>query len=212
MVETLEIGRLLRASTTGFVLGCRVSYLESSLFGSLVRAPLGADASGVDYQVYGIVHDVHIDDDGIVRQLVTAENVDEAIIADNRINRNVPLEISVVTVGYQDSGRIRHLLPPRPPLSLDVIYHCSIEEICQFTSAGRFGYLRHILRSKDMPIGEILAAHLEQANKAHMDIGDKAWGARATKEIIALLRDDYPTLMSVLGALSDVFEQSGGTG
>ena len=212
MDEKYKIGRLLRARTTGFVLGCRVSYLESSLFGSLVRAPLGADDSGADYQVYGIIYDVHIDDDGLVRQLVTAENVDEAIIADNRINRNVPLEISVVTVGYQDDGRIRHLLPPRPPLSLDIIYQCSTEEICQFTSAGRFGYLRHILRSKDMPIGEMLAAHLEQANAAHLDTGDQDWGSRATKEIIALLRDDYPTLMTVLGALSDVFDQSGGVG
>ena len=46
MVERLEIGRLLRAGTTGFVLGCRVSYLKSPLFGSLVRAPLGADEFG----------------------------------------------------------------------------------------------------------------------------------------------------------------------
>jgi hypothetical protein len=212
MVEKLEIGRLLRAGTTGFVLGCRVSYLEFPLFGSLVRAPLDGDDPGVAYQVYGIIHDVHIDDDGLVRQLVTAENVDEAIIADNRVNRNVPIEISVVSVGYQDGGRIRHLLPPRPPLSLDVIYKCSTEEICQFTSTFRFGYLRHILRSKDMPIGELLAAHLEQANAAHLENGNKDWGNKATKEIITLLRDDYPTLMNVLGALSDVFEQSGGVG
>jgi hypothetical protein len=33
---------------------------------------------------------------------------------------------------------------------------------------------------------------------------DKTWKDKATQEVITLLRDDYPTLMSVLGALSDV--------
>ena len=36
------------------------------------------------YQIYGLIHDIHIDDDGLVRQLVTAEGVDENVIADNR--------------------------------------------------------------------------------------------------------------------------------
>ena len=60
-----------------------------------------------------------------MRQLVTAVGVDESVIADNRLNRNVPLEMSVLTVGYRQGGRISHMLPPRPPLSLDVIYLCS---------------------------------------------------------------------------------------
>jgi len=198
MTDRFEIGRLLRAGTTGFVVGCRVSQLDSPLFGGLVRAPL---ADG--YQVYGIIHDIHIDDDGIVRQLVTADNVDAAIIADNRVNRNVPVEISVLTVGYQENGQIKHLLPPRPPLSLDVIYQCNPEELRAFTSTGRFGYFRHILRSKDSPLGELLAAHLEQANAAHLSAGNSHWAQQATQELITLLRDDYPALMAVLGALGD---------
>ena len=59
-----------------------------------------------DYQVYGLIHDIHIDDDGLVRQLVTAEGVEEAVIADNRMNRNVPLEMSVLSVGYRRAGSI----------------------------------------------------------------------------------------------------------
>lgn len=210
MTEKIEIGRLLRAGTAGFVVGCRVSQLEAPLFGGLVRVPLGRDPTGEDYQVYGIITDIHIDDDGIVRQLVTADNVDPAIIADNRMNRNVPVEISVLTVGYQENGQIRHLLPPRPPLSLDVIYQCSAEELHQFTSAGRFGYFRHILRAKDLPISEVLAAHLKQSNEAHRLVGDLEFNLRATREVITLLRDDYQTLMAVLGALSDIAEQPGG--
>ncbi|MEN8171537.1 MAG: hypothetical protein ABFS03_01510 [Chloroflexota bacterium] len=201
MTQAIEIGRLLRAGTGGFILGCRVSQLDSPIFGGLVRVPLGND-----FQVYGIIYDIHIDDDGIVRQLVTADGIDDAVIADNRINRNVPVEISVLTVGYQQNDRIRHLLPPRPPLSLDLIYQCSAEELRQFTSVGRFGYFRHILRTREAPVGELLAAHLEQAHTAHLEGHDPLWIKRAVKKLITLLRDDYPTLMKVLDSLSDAVE------
>lgn len=193
------IGRLLRAGSAGFVVGCRVNQLESPSFGALVRVPLEDN-----YQVYGLIHDIRIEDDGLVRQLVTAEGVSEAVIADNRINRNVPLEISVLSVGYQEGDRIYHLLPPRPPLSLDMIYLCSHKELRCFTAAGRFGYFRHILRAKELPTGELLAAHIQQASAAHQSTGDGAWANQATQELIVLLRDDYPALMSVLGALADL--------
>jgi len=205
-MTAIEIGRLLRAGTNGFVVGCRVSQANAPEFGCLVRAPLEDG-----YQVYGLVYDIHIDDDGLVRQLASADSGGdrdfEAIIADNRVNRNVPLEVSVLSVGYRQGGRIAHLLPPRPPLSLDLIYLCEPEELCQFTSAGRFGYFRHILRSRDLPVGELLAAHLMQAQKAHLAAGKQDWAAGATQELITLLRDDYPTLMAVLGALGDAIAE-----
>jgi hypothetical protein len=198
-MRQFEIGRLLRAGTTGFVVGCRVSQIDAPSFGAMVRVALDGD-----YQVYGLIHDIHIDDDGLVRQLVTAEGVDEAVIADNRVNRNVPLELSVLTVGYKLDGKLSHLLPPRPPLSLDVIYLCSAEEVRQFTSTGRFGYFRHLLRASDLPVGELLAAHIQQASVAQAEAGNLEWKNAATQELITLLRDDYPTLMSVLGALGEI--------
>jgi hypothetical protein len=73
--------------------------------------------------------------------------------------------------------------------------------LAKFTSAGHFGYFRHILQAKDLPIGELLAAHiLEVKNKTN----NNQWVERATQELITLLRDDYPTLMSVLGALGEI--------
>lgn len=197
-MEQFEIGRLLRAGTTGFVVGCRAAQIDAPSFGALVRVKLDGD-----YQVYGLIHDIHIDDDGLVRQLVTAEEVQDLVIADNRVNRNVPLELSVLAVGYRLDGRISHLLPPRPPLSLDVIYLCTPEEIRQFTGTGRFGYFRHLLRLSDLPVGELLAAHIQQAGAAHEQAGNAGWRNAATQELITLLRDDYATLMSVLAALGD---------
>lgn len=195
MPDSIEIGRLLRAGTTGFIAGCRVNQLDAPAFGALVRAPLGED-----YQIFGLIHDIHIDDDGLVRQLVTADGVSEEVLRDNRERRIVPVEMSVLTVGYEQDGKIHHLLPPRPPLSLDVIYLCDEKEITRFTGAGRFGYFRHVLRAQDLPIGEVLAAHIQQAARASKD---SQWQEQAAGELIALLRDDYPTLMSVLGALGE---------
>jgi hypothetical protein len=196
MTASIQIGHLLRAGTIGFVAGCSVSQLEAPAFGALVRAPLEED-----YSVYGLITDIHIDDDGLVRQLVTAGNVSAEVMHDNRERRIVPVEMSVLAVGFEKGGRISHLLPPHPPLSLDVIYLCSDAELANFTSAGKFGYFRHVLQAKDIPIGEVLAAHIQQASAAHKD---KTWAGKAAQELITLLRDDYPTLMSVLGALGEV--------
>jgi hypothetical protein len=201
MATGIEIGRLLSAGNSAFTVGCSVSQLNVPAFGSLVRV---TPSTTEDYHVYGLIHDIHIEDDGLVRQLVTTLQVDDAVIADNRINRNVPLEISVLAVGYRQGERIYHLLPPRPPLSLDVIYLCEADELRRFTVAGRFGYFRHVLRAVDLPVGELLAAHLQQARAAHEAASNPDWVSAATRELITLLRDDYPTLMSVLGALGDV--------
>lgn len=196
MTTSIQIGHLLRAGTTGFVAGCSVSQLEAPALGALVRAPLSTD-----YQVFGLITDIHIEDDGLVRQLVTAGNVSPEVMHDNRERRIVPVEMSVLAVGYEQDGKIFHLLPPRPPLSLDVIYLCSDIELAKFTSAGRFGYFRHILQAKDIPVGEVLAAHLLQVKEKTKN---EKWVEDATRELITLLRDDYPTLMSVLGALGEV--------
>jgi hypothetical protein len=198
-MKTIEIGKLLRASTSGFVVGCRLNQMNTPSLGALVSVHLEPD-----YQVYGIITDIHIDDDGLVRQLVTSENISPEIIADNRVNRNVPVEISVLAVGFQQGEMISHLLPPRPPLSLDTIYGCSSTEIVAFTNSGRFGYFRHILRAQEFPIPEILAAHIQQAQSAHLECGDPAWLEAATQELVTLLRDDYQMLMNVLGALADM--------
>lgn len=197
-MSAIEIGRLLRSGTSGFVVGCRVSQLDAPSFGALVRVPLGEG-----YQVYGLIYDIHIDDDGLVRQLITAEDVPEEVLRDNRENRNVPVEIGVMAVGYEKDERIRHLLPPRPPLSLDTIYLCSAGEIARFTDAG-FGYFRHILRDRDKPVEELLAAHLMAARDAQLEAGNPNWYQEALQHLIAALRDDYQGLMDLLDAAGEI--------
>lgn len=197
-MSEIEIGRLLRSGTTGFVVGCRVNQLTAPSFGALARVPLGAE-----HQVYGLIYDIYIDDDGLVRQLITAEDVPEEVLRDNRENRNVPVEIGVLAVGYEAHGHIYHLLPPRPPLSLDAIYLCSAAEIVRFTGAG-YGYFRHILRDRDKPVEELLAAHLMAAKAAQDAAGQPRWFQAALQYLIATLRDDYQGLMDLLGAAGEI--------
>ena len=198
-MSEIEIGRLLRSGTTGFVIGCRVNQLDAPSFGSMVRVPLEEN-----YQVYGLIYDIHIDDDGLIRQLITAQDVPDEVLRDNRENRNVPVEIGVLALGYEKDERIYHLLPPRPPLSLDAIYLCSPQEVVRFTSAGRFGYFRHILRDQDKPVEELLAAHMLESRTAQENLGNEGWFEDALQEIITLMCDNYQGLMMMFSAISEI--------
>lgn len=197
--QIIPIGKLLRANNSGFVAGCRVSELDAPQFGTLCKVSIDKGR-----EVFGLIANISINDDGLVRQIVSGVSIPEEYTADNRYNRNLPVEIQVLCIGYQEEGTIFHLLPPQPPLSLDTLYLCSQEELVKFTQAGHFGYFRHILRAQDLPIDELLAAHLRSAKLAHMQAGNKAWFDNAAQELITLLRDDYPVLISVLSALADI--------
>ena len=155
-----QIGFLLRASTSGCIAGCRVASLNIPQLGGMVFIP-----QTEVIQIYGLIYDMHIDDDGLVRQLVTTEHIKPEVIADNRLNRTVPVEISIVFCGYQYKEDIFHLLPPRPPMTLDEVFACDYKQLCNFSAAGRFGYFRHLLRGQDYPVGELIASHLKLATR-----------------------------------------------
>lgn len=194
-MKSIAFGRLLRSKTTGCTVGCSVSQRDAPAFGQMVRIPLDDSVT-----VFGLVFDVHIDDDGLVRQIAAAQSIRPEVIEDNRRNRNMPVEMSVLFIGYELEGKIFHTLPPHPPLSLDAIYPCTDDDIQRFTSQGDFGYLRHLFRDPQLPAGEILATHLSQVKQANPSGLDES----ALSEVIALLKDDYGRLTAVLKAVSDV--------
>jgi hypothetical protein len=192
-----EIGRVLRASTTGFAVGSRVQQLSAPSFGCLVKAqPLDRREA-----IYGLVYDMHIDDDPLVRRLILAESPRASVIEDQRNNRLIPIEMSTLTVGYSLNGEIVHGLPPRPPLNLDPVHLCSDrEEIERFTDTP--GYLRLIMRAAgtQVPVDQLLVAHIQQVHRLRGD--DNAWSLRLIQEVIELLRSDYELLIPTLEGLS----------
>jgi hypothetical protein len=150
------IGHVLRASTVGFSVGARVNEIGAPGFGMIVKAESRLEDRET---VYGVLYDIHIDDDPLVRQLVLADAVSDETIRDQRHHRIVPLEMSMLAIGYQAyDGTVRHALPPRPPLSLDPVYLCSPEETRLV--AGRFEYFRLVLAASQVPGEQLLASTL----------------------------------------------------
>jgi hypothetical protein len=200
--QSLEIGRVLRASTTGFAVGCRVNQLTTPGFGSLVKAQ-PVEAREV---IYGLIYDINIDDDQLIRRLVMVEEPRQEVIEDQRRNRLLPIEMSVLSIGYQLQGKLIHGLPPRPPLNLDPVELCDDrEEVERFTEG--LGYLRLILRaaSSHVPVDQLLVAHIN--NVYQMRGNDGAWAARTLAELIELLRSNYEILIPTLEALSDALPE-----
>lgn len=200
--NNLEFGRTLRASTVGFAVGCRVGELQKPAFGSLVKAQPVDEREAI----YGLIYDMHIDDDPLVRRLVLAENPPEAIINDQRDNRLLPIEMSVLAIGYAQNNTIRHSLPPRPPLNLDPVELCQEQdEIIRFTN--NLGYLRLILRAQggNVPVDQLLVAHITQIH--YLRGSDNDWAMRVIAELVELLRSNYDVLIPTLEAVSEALPE-----
>jgi hypothetical protein len=197
--DALEIGRVLRANTTGFAVGSRVKQLSTPGFGSLVKAqPVGEHEA-----IYGLIYNINIDDDQLIRRLVMVEAPRPEVIEDQRTNRILPIEMSVLAIGYRLNGTLHYSLPPRPPLNLDTVLLVNDEtEIKHFTE--NLGYLRHILRAEAsrVPVDQLLVAHIHDV---YLRRGkDVAWVVSVVHELIELLRSNYEVLIPTLEALSSV--------
>jgi len=189
--QGLAIGRVLNASTTGFAAGCRVPLSDVPVFGALVRA----SAQGGRCQVYGLIYDIHVDDDPLVRQLASLPEPEEEVIQDQLRNRRIPIEISMLVVGHRADGHLVQSLPPQPPLSLDRVYLCDQAELTEFTSA--FDYFRLVLMTRQVPADELLAAHLRLAAAARGPDG-REFLVEAGREVARLLGADLVRLDGIL--------------
>lgn len=186
----IEVGRIIRSSTTRFAVGCQVLQPQVPVFGSLVKVrALGDD------EIYGLIHDVRMEDDPFVRQMAAADGLPPEYIEDQRRNRQVPIEVSVLVVGYRQATGIHHRLPPQPPLSLDVIHTCTAGELVEFTQ--HFDYFRLVLDNGDLPADELLAANLRYAAEAR-DSGSRDFLVDAGRELARLLAMDLPRLDAIL--------------
>ncbi len=190
----LQVGRVLRASTRGFVIGCKVLQPELPVFGSFVRAK----GQTPDRSIYGLIYDVSVEDDLFARQFIGADTSEE-VIQDQRQNRQVPIEVSVLAVGCTDGGAVLQCLPPQPPVALDWLYQCTGEEIRSFTV--RFDYFRLLLEAREAPTDELLAASLRIAAAAQPEDKREIFLIEAGRELARLLAGDPMRLEGLLRRL-----------
>ena len=210
------IGRVLRASTLGFCGAMKLPEPDVPTFGMFCKAAAQRGQS----EIFGLIYNIHVDDDLFARQVATVENPSAADIADIQKNRQVPVEYDVLAVGYRTATAVGwapvgtavqlpsqqssqgyrqgvvHSLPPQPPMTLDPIYACSPEDIRMFTA--RFDFFRMALNSIEVPGDELLAAAVRSAAEAQpaQDRGD--FLHEAGREVARLLARDLGRLENLL--------------
>ena len=205
--EANTVGRVLRASTTTFTVGCSRLVSEQGQavpqFGALVKA-LNPDDSMNDQGsvLYGLIYNVSIEDDAFVRQLVAAEIDDEVYIADQRQRRLVPIVMDVLVLGYGQGTEINHRLPPQPPNTLNRIYTCSPTEIMRFSE--RHDWLRTVLGAIEVPADQLLIAHLRAATLARPKDQREPYKVSAGRELARLLALDLSRLDGILGQMREL--------
>ncbi len=180
---------ILRAGAAGFTAGCRTLLQNVPRFGDLVEARSS-------FSLFGLIYDVTIQDDPVVRQLVLADVLEPELILDQRENRLVPIELHVLSVGYRFGDEIVQGLPPQPPASLDALRVCAEAELRAFT--GSLAYLQWVLRTSQVPADELLAAHLVRAAAAHAPEARYQFLLGAGRELARLLGSDLVRLERLL--------------
>jgi hypothetical protein len=175
----LKVGRVLRASTQGFVVGWR------------------------ECRAYARVHERR-SDHVLERLSLRPADKGQFVGADQRENRQVPIEVSVLAVGARqsagsDGGNVRHCLPAQPPVTLDWLYRCTSEEMRAFTT--RFDYFRLVLDARDVPADELLAASLRAAAAARPEEAQETFLVEAGRELARLLAGNPVRLEGLLRRL-----------
>ena len=189
MAETYQVGKVINASNARLAVGCRLLRSQVPTFGALVKAEA---ENGVT--ILGLIRDVQLLDDPLVRQVAILPEERPELIAD-QVQRLLPIEVQVQVVGYREGDRWRHWLPPQPPMSLVEIVTCTDEELIAFTE--RFDYFRLVLEGRDPLADELLAAHLRQAAAARGEAG-RDFLVQAGRELARLLAMDLSRLDGLL--------------
>jgi hypothetical protein len=192
MTTAFPVGWVLRASTVGFAVGCRVLQPDTPRFGDLVKVSL---SDGI--HIFGLIYDVQVRDDPAVRQLILAGELEPEAILDQRENRLVPIELSVLVVGYQREGELpMQGLPPQPPISLDTLILCDDGDVRAFTR--QLDYLRLVLNAAQIPGDELLIANLRRAAEVRPPETRRQFLLEAGRELARLLSFDLVRLDGIL--------------
>jgi len=195
------LGRILRSTSTTFTFGRTLNTGDLPSFGDLVTA----DAAGAP--VYGLIYEIIVEDDPFVRQVVAAAaDMPPEKIEDMRQRRQVPVEITALTIAFRQDDRVVQGIPPRPPGALQPVAACD----CQETRSvlDDFGFFRIILNHGQAPTDELLAASLIHAAGCQLPGQDRAYLLDAGRELVRLLAQEPNRLDAILRRLAAQAEVS----
>jgi hypothetical protein len=191
------VGRVLRASTRGYTCGTHSTRLDDKHdFGAFVKVPVANDGAVV---AVGLIYAVEIKDDLLINELVMAESVDPNVLRDQRENRIIPVEVSVLNIGYGGAGGFRHSLPPRPPMSLSKVTLCTREEVLQFTQT--LDFFRLVINASEVPSDDLIAATVRYVRYAYAEAEQVAFLIRAGQHLSKLISGDTRRLSAILNLI-----------
>jgi hypothetical protein len=130
----------------------------------------------------------------------STEEVHDAAIYDEHpeLRRTLRTVFDAIYVGWEDGDRLRQHLPPHPPPLHFSVHGCEAAEVERF-STGLY-YLRLLLAATiELPVAHLVIAHVNETYRVRGL--DSAWVSAAARELAALLKNDNPTLMSILYAI-----------
>src|SRR6476659_6409592 len=136
-----RIGEVIESTSTSFTAGA-YELLEAPPFGALVRAQARIE----DMAVYGLVYDIRTGSkEPGGRALVRGRTYAGRELYDAEIYQEHPdlaealqTEVSAITVGFVEAGRVHRDLPPQPPPVHYSVYECAGDELTRFTAESDF--------------------------------------------------------------------------
>ena len=187
------IGRVLKASMQTFVFGTKVPESDVPVFGALVKTEITHRAT----TVYGLIFNIEMntDDSGMTKLLSVSDHARPEDL-DYARSKLIPLDVSVLCVGYAEKGKLRYGLPPQPPVALREIEPCDAEEIMLFTQ--RPEYVKLVIESRNLPCDELLAASIRMSADAQPEAKRNEFLLLHGRELARLMGFDSARLENVL--------------
>jgi hypothetical protein len=195
METNMILGRVTRCSTRGFAGAYPLEGEVIPSFGAFCAAPYQGGG-----EVIGTIYDINIEDDPLARQLASLDDVPEEQILDSQTNRQIPVEFSVLSLGYHDGERMLQMLPPRPPLTLEPIRLLTEPDLVTFTENYRF--LHIIAQAPSLSVDDLLIACVLEAARARPEGDRKRYLVGAGRMLARILTRDLNRLEQVLNSLS----------
>ena len=200
----MRIGEIIESSTQGFTAGS-YALLQAPVFGALVQAHTPA----TDVRVFALVYDVRTQSRepggrAVLRGKSYAGKElhnEEIYQAHPDLSEVLQTEFMALTVGYRQGARIYQRLPAAPPPVHYSVEPCTTEDLR--ACGASFGYMRMVLQAPQVPSDELIAAAIRHIAEAH-DAEARAYALRASRELIAMMRDDFERLRQIVARLRDL--------
>jgi hypothetical protein len=183
------IGEVIGSSSTELTAESRQLHI-SPPFGSFIKVEQRQET------IYAVVFNASTQSLDPNRMATAYHLPEEELRAEHpQIFELLKTQFEAVIIGYENTGVLRHHLPPQPPRLHSFVYACHLTEIRRLTAY--MGFLRALMRVDRVPRDELIAATLRNAATVYGE-DERGFLVQAGKELVKLVGDDYEMLTSIL--------------